>query len=62
MISTIGADRVMMGADLPSNVPVEIAKYQALDLSPEVYSQVMGGTAVDVFDLVKHDAYVSAAR
>ena len=62
MISTIGANRVMMGADLPSNVPVEIAKYQALDLSPEVYSQVMAGTALEVFDLVKHDEHVSAAR
>ena len=24
MIDTIGADRVMLGADLPSNVPVEL--------------------------------------
>ena len=51
MISTIGPDRVMMGADLPSNVPVEIAKYRALDLTPEVYDKVLGGTAVDVFHL-----------
>ncbi len=51
MINTIGADRVMMGADLPSNVPVEIAKYEALDLNPEVFDKVMGGTAVDVFNL-----------
>lgn len=51
MISTIGPDRVMMGADLPSNVPVEIAKYRALDLTPEVYDKVLGGTAVDVFKL-----------
>lgn len=51
MISTIGPDRVMMGADLPSNVPVEIAKYRALDLEPAVYDQVMGRTAIDVFGL-----------
>ncbi len=51
MISTIGPERVMMGADLPSNVPVEIAKYRALDLAPEVYDQVMGATAVEVFHL-----------
>jgi uncharacterized protein len=51
MISTIGPERVMLGADLPSNVPVEIAKYRALDLAPEVYDRVMGGTAVDVFQL-----------
>lgn len=51
MISTIGPDRVMMGADLPSNVPVEVAKYKALDLEPAVYDRVMGGTAIEVFKL-----------
>ena len=51
MINTIGPDRVMMGADLPSNLPVEIAKYRALDLEPETYDKVMGGTAIDVFKL-----------
>jgi predicted TIM-barrel fold metal-dependent hydrolase len=51
MISTIGPDRVMMGADLPSNVPVEIAKYRALDLASDVYDKVMGSTAVDLFKL-----------
>ena len=51
MIDTIGADRVMLGADLPSNVPVEYAKYKALDLAPEVYEKVLGGTAIDVFKL-----------
>ncbi|MBS1822662.1 MAG: amidohydrolase family protein [Acidobacteria bacterium] len=51
MINTIGAERVMMGADLPSNVPVEVAKYKALDLEPEVYDRVMGQTAIDVFNL-----------
>lgn len=51
MISTIGPDRVMMGADLPSNVPVEIAKYRALDLEPKVYEKVMGQTAIEVFHL-----------
>jgi hypothetical protein len=51
MISTIGPDRVMMGSDLPSNVPVEIAKYKALDLDPQVYAQVTGATAIDVFKL-----------
>jgi hypothetical protein len=51
MINTIGPDRVMLGADLPSNVPAEFAKYQALDLAPDVYDKVMGGTAIDVFNL-----------
>jgi predicted TIM-barrel fold metal-dependent hydrolase len=51
MISTIGPTRVMMGADLPSNVPVEIAKYKALDLEDHVYDQVLGATAIEVFGL-----------
>ena len=51
MIDTIGADRVMLGADLPSNVPVEYAKYKALELKPDVYDKVLGGTAIDVFKL-----------
>lgn len=51
MISTIGPERVMLGADLPSNVPVEVAKYRALDLERAVYERVMGGTAIEVFRL-----------
>ena len=51
MIDTIGPDRVMMGADLPSNVPVEFAKYRALDLAPAVFDKVMGETAIEVFNL-----------
>ena len=51
MIDTIGPDRVMMGADLPSNVPVEFAKYRALDLAPDVFDKVMGKTAIEVFNL-----------
>ncbi len=51
MISTIGPERVMLGADLPSNVPVELAKYKALNLEPDVYAQVIGGTAIEVFNL-----------
>lgn len=62
MISTIGSDRVMMGADLPSNVPVEVAKYRALDLDRDVYDKVMGGTAIDVFKLVSRDDHVCTAR
>jgi predicted TIM-barrel fold metal-dependent hydrolase len=62
MINTIGADRVMMGADLPSNVPVEIAKYRALDLDSATYDQVMGGTAAAVFKLALKENYVLAAR
>src|SRR6202012_2337212 len=62
MINTIGPERVMMGADLPSNVPVEIAKYRALDLDSKTYDQVMGGTAVSVFKLAFKESYVYSAR
>lgn len=51
MISTIGSKRVMMGSDLIRNIPVEVAKYKALDLKPDVWAQVMGRTAIDVFRL-----------
>lgn len=61
MISTLGPERVMMGADLPSNVPVEVAKYKALDLEPEAYEKVMGRTAVDVFKLSSRGDHVCAA-
>lgn len=62
MISTIGTDRVMMGSDLPSNVPVEVAKYKALNLDREVYDQVMGGNAIEVFNLPMQGEYVHTAR
>ena len=51
MINSLGPQRVMMGADLTSNIPVEVAKYKALDLEPKVYAQVMGQTAIDTFKL-----------
>lgn len=51
MINSIGADRVMVGADLTSNLPVEVAKLKALDLSPALYAQVIGRTAIDTFKL-----------
>ena len=51
MINTIGSERVMMGADSASNIPVEVAKLKALDLAPEVYAQVIGKTAIDTFKL-----------
>jgi hypothetical protein len=62
MINTIGPERVMMGADLPSNVPVEIAKYRALDLDSKTYDQVMGVTAMSVFKLALKEDYVCASR
>ncbi|MCL5958773.1 MAG: amidohydrolase [Chloroflexi bacterium] len=50
-VNELGAHRVMMGADLPNNKAVEVAKYRALDLTEEQYHQVLGGTAIEVFRL-----------
>lgn len=47
----LGADRVMMGSDLPSNTHVELHKIRALDLGKEKEEQVLGGTAARVFRL-----------
>ena len=51
MIARVGADRVMFGTDAPNNVTAEIAKYDALDLTPTVRAAVLGGTATRVFGL-----------
>lgn len=51
MIDTLGADRVMFGADLPYNVRPETEKFQALGLSQRDLEAVMWGTASSVFKL-----------
>ena len=51
MIQTIGPDRLMMGADLTNNIPVEVAKFKALNLDPETYAKVMSTTAIKTFKL-----------
>jgi predicted TIM-barrel fold metal-dependent hydrolase len=59
---TIAPDRVMTGAGLPSNVPVEIAKYRDLDLDSKIYDKVLGGAAISVFKLPLMEEYVCATR
>lgn len=51
LIKELGADRIMMGADLNSNLPVEIAKYKALGLAEDFLDKCLYGTAKDVFKL-----------
>jgi hypothetical protein len=41
----------MMGSDLPSNVPVEVAKYKGLEPDLKIYAQVTGGNAIGAFKL-----------
>jgi predicted TIM-barrel fold metal-dependent hydrolase len=51
MIRMLGADRVMFGGDLPSNVPVELTKYRTLDLTDDEREWCLHRTAASVFDL-----------
>lgn len=51
MVATLGANRVMFGADLPQNVPVMVETVKACDLSTEDQKMVMGGTAKEFFKL-----------
>jgi predicted TIM-barrel fold metal-dependent hydrolase len=51
LIGELGAERIMMGADLVSNMPVELFKYRSLGLAPEVLDRCLGGTAMEVFNL-----------
>ena len=51
LITALGADRIMMGADLTSNFAVEVFKYRSLGLSPEQLEQCFATTAAHVFKL-----------
>ena len=51
LIQQLGPERIMLGCDLVTNMPVELFKYRSLGLSEEVLDRCLGGTAVDVFKL-----------
>jgi predicted TIM-barrel fold metal-dependent hydrolase len=51
MISAVGAERVMFGSDIFQNIPSHLAIYEHLGLSDKEYEQVIGLTAVSLFDL-----------
>jgi len=51
LIDSLGADRVMMGADLPKNVGPAMAVTETLGLSEEQKALYLGGTAARVFGL-----------
>lgn len=50
-VKTLGADRVMVGSDHPTNLAVEIVKIREAGLSTEEVDMVLGGTAARVFGL-----------
>lgn len=51
MVAALGPGRVMLGTDLPGNVPVMIETIRALGLSDEDEAMVMGGSAAKFFKL-----------
>jgi len=51
LVSELGATRVMLGSDRPANLEVELAKYRSLGLFQFQQFNVLGQTAVDVFNL-----------
>ena len=51
LVKELGANRVMMAADLISNMPVELAKYRGLGLAPTELDMCLAGTAINVFKL-----------
>ncbi len=51
MVSNLGADRVMFGADLIPNVPVMLSLVRSLELDDDDESLLLGGTAERLYKL-----------
>jgi hypothetical protein len=51
LIQKIGSERILFGSDQPENVPVELAKYRALELDEHVLADCLWRTAQKVFNL-----------
>jgi hypothetical protein len=51
LFAKVGAGRIMMGSDLPANLPVELCKYRTLNLSEADLDACLCGTAAKVFRL-----------
>ena len=45
LVNELGADRVMLGSDTLSNIPVELVKYKSIGLSEEQLDKCLGETA-----------------
>ena len=52
LVNSLGADKIIMGSDLPDNLPVELAKYQAIDLTKIQLESVFYKTAISVFSKI----------
>ncbi len=51
MVSDLGANRVMLGADLIDNIPTELTKYRSHRLSESDLEASLGRTAIEVYNL-----------
>ena len=51
MVESVGADRVMMGTDVPENVSAEIHKYMTAGLTEDQLDYCLGKTAINVFKI-----------
>ena len=51
MVEAIGANRVMLGCDLPPNIPVMLESVRANGLSKDDKAMVLGGAAKEFFQL-----------
>ena len=51
MVEALGANRVMLGTELPANVKIQGESARALALSNEGEAMVTEGTAAEVYEL-----------
>lgn len=51
LIKQFGAERVMFGSDIPSNIATELVKYNSIGLTSTELEQCLSGTALEVFKL-----------
>lgn len=62
LVDELGAGRVLIGSDLPSNQEAELAKYRSLGLFYFQQYQVLGQNAIDVFGLKGVSEYVEPVQ
>ncbi len=55
MVDQLGAERIVMGSDHISNLPVELAKYDAIGLSDEQLEQIYLRNPQRIFGLPRQD-------
>ncbi len=52
MLSELGSTKIFFSSDLPSQIPVELAKYRALVRDPEALERIMYKNLVEAYRLV----------